>query len=171
MFNSKSENVFNFNFVNKWFFFFQPCHILLQLQSKLIGTSEHGLCSCCKKAILKVSALLVEDWLTNRPHVVIIVPVDISVPKTRFCAVVSLQKFTIDSTSMLFEKPSNRPVTQVKELLRRALILILIMMLFIFIFLSWCINLIGHNRALTCWVRHSTHMLKMHKNAIIVIST
>lgn len=155
------------------FFFFQPCHILLQLQSKLIGTSEHGLCSCCKKTILKASALLVEDCLTNRPHVVIIVPVDISVPTTRFCAVVSLQKFTIDSTSMLFEKPSNRPVTQVKELLRRALILILIMMFFIFIFLSWCpdINLIGHNRALTCWVRHSTHMLKMHKNAIIVIST
>lgn len=90
------------------FFFFLPCHILLQYKSKVIGTSEHGVFSCCKKTIPKASALLVEDWLTHRPCVVIIVPVDISVPTTCFCDGVSLQKFTIDFTSMLFEKPTGQ---------------------------------------------------------------
>lgn len=155
-------------------FNFFPCLIFLKPQLKVVGTAEYRGFNCYEKVILRVSAVTKSFWLRvswpTRPHVVILVPAKCSGPTTLFLCWCDSTDAATDSVAMLLlEMPGNVPVVQVKELFRRALALILITLLFGLILISWCIPSIDHNRALTCQVHHSTHMLQMVEKVIILI--
>lgn len=157
------------------FNFFLPCLGLLEPWLKVVGTSEYRGFTCYKKTTLRISALTKSFWLTlgwpTGPHVAIPVPVECFVPLTLILCWCYSMDTTVDSMArVLFEAPRKVPVTQVKELFGRALILVLIMLLFGFVSLSWSITLMDRISALTCQVHHSTPMLKMHKKVITHIS-